>query len=225
MPYKRPTLPPPELVARVERELTPTLYETLLAWSETRAIGVLSLEGLSDPLYPAILVLDAIADTLDGVRTWNPERRPLRFHLMRVVNSRLSHDLERRRRRRHLPFHESEDSGESLIEAEMSLRMDDPRSRPEGSLALAELRGRVYQELRTLAGDDADTLHLIATYADGAQDRAEVMAATGWTLGVFVNVRRRLNTLVRTLPAELREAATDALAREPSRPALVTEAA
>jgi hypothetical protein len=225
MPYKRATLPPPELVARVERELTPTLYETLLAWSETRAIGVLSLEGLSDPLYPAILVLDAIADTLDGVRTWTPERRPLRFHLMRVVNSRLSHDLERRRRRRHLPFHESEDSGESLIEAEMSLRMDDPRSRPEGSLALAELRARVDQALRTLAGDDADTLRLIATYADGAQDRAEVMAATGWTLGVFVNVRRRLNTVVRALPAELREAATDALAREPSRPALVTEAA
>src|SRR5689334_17068741 len=116
MPYKRPTVPPPELVARIERELTAALYETLLTWAETRAIGVLSLEGLSDPLYPACLVLDAIADTLDGVRTWNPERRPLRFHLMRVVNSRLSHDLERRRRRRHLPFHETEDSGESLIE-------------------------------------------------------------------------------------------------------------
>jgi hypothetical protein len=225
MPYKRPTVPPPELVARIERELTPALYATLLTWAETRAIGVLSLEGLSDPLYPASLVLDAIADTLDGVRTWNTEKRPLRFHLMRVVNSRLSHDLERRRRRRHLPFHESEDSGESLVETEMSLHVDDARTRPEGSLALAELRARICHALRALAGDDADTLRLIAAYADGAHDRAEVMAATGWTLGEFVNVRRRLNTLIRNLPAEVREAVTDSLAREPNRPALVAAAA
>ena len=78
------------------------------------------------------VVLDAIADTLDGICVWDATRRPLRYHLLRVVNWRMSHDLQRARRRHHVAYHEpdDEDGAESAAEMEMSLRRDDERTRP-----------------------------------------------------------------------------------------------
>lgn len=70
--------------------------------------------------------------------------------------------------------------------------------------------------LRLLAGGDGEVVALIDTYACGCDDRADVMQRLGWTLPKFINVRRRLSTLIGHLPDDLRAAAMDAVTRHSS---------
>ena len=216
MPRKAPSPPDAELLARIERELTQEVYAKVFVYAEMRAGGVMALEGRTDPQYAMCMVLDAVGDTLDGIRVWNPERRGLRHHLMRVVNSRISHDLGRARRRQHVVYDEPDDEGNNETELEMSLRRDDTRTRPEGTLALRELRERVYGALRALAESDACVLALLGAYEDGCHDRADVMDRLGWPLAEYVNHRRRLNTMVRRLPGDLGAVALEAVTRAPT---------
>jgi hypothetical protein len=216
MPKKAPAPPSAELLARIESELTQDIYAKVYVYAENRSGGLMALEGRKDPQYAMSMVLDAVADTLDGIRAWNPERRALRHHLMRVVNSRISHDLGRARRRRHVAYHEPDDDGENDAELEMSLRRDDARTRPEGALALRDVRERLYGALRVLAETDRDVLVLLGAYEDGYHSQGEVMARLAWSLAEFRKHRRRLNTIIRHLPDELRTAALDAVTRAPT---------
>ena len=221
MPRKPPTPPSPEVLARMRRELTPDLFRRLQGWAEHACARLLAMEGRDDPGYPKAMVLDAIGDTYAGIRTWDPERVPFSYFLMRVMNSRLSHEMTRARVRRHIPFHASGDASDDtgMITA-MSLQRDDERSRPEGQLARLEARARVLSSLRALAADDADVLLLLEGYAADDIRRDEVMARQAWTRGRHTNVRRRLATLVGHLPPDMLESGLDMLTRDGGPPPL-----
>jgi len=220
MPKKEPIPPSPDLVAQLQRELTPEVLRHVHMFADRISARLLALEGRDDPGYVPTMVQDAIGDTYAGIRTWDPARRSLRHHLARVIQSRVSHDVQRARRRRHVSFHEVTDSNdENAAAVEMSLRCDDERARPDGRLAVLEGRARVYQGLRDMAGDDAEVIALLDAYQDGHVRRDEVMGRLGWSLPHHVNVRRRLDTLSRRLPADLKATALEILVRDGGPPA------
>jgi hypothetical protein len=64
----------------------------------------------------------------------------------------------------------------------------------------------VLEHLRRAAAEDDEVIALLDSYAAGVTVRPEVLARLGWDLPRFVNVRRRLNSLVGSLPTELHEA-------------------
>lgn len=221
MPKKEPTPPTPDVVAQLQRELTPDLLRKLRIWADRSCARLLTLEGRDDPAYVSIMVQDAIGDTFAGIRTWDPARRILRHHLARVIQSRVSHDVERARRRRHVSFHEVDDSSdENPAAVAMSLRRDDERTRPDGRLAILEGRARLFGALRALAGDDAEVLALLDAYEAGHVRRDEAMARLGWTLPYHVNVRRRLDTLIRFVPPDVKATALEILTRDGGAPPL-----
>jgi len=221
MPKKEPTPPTPEVVAQLQRELTPDLLRSLRMWADRACARLLALEGRDDPAYVSIMVQDAIGDTYAGIRTWEPSRRILRHHLARVIQSRVSHDVERARRRRHVSFHEVDDSNdENPAAVAMSLRRDDERTRPDGRLAILEGRARLFVSLRALSSDDADVLALLDAYEAGHVRRDEAMAHLGWTLPHHVNVRRRLDTSIRCVPPDVKATALEILTRDGGAPPL-----
>lgn len=75
----------------------------------------------------------------------------------------------------------------------MSLRHEDVRARPDGRLSQREVRARLYGALRDLATKDAEVIALLDAYEAGYLRRDEAIASLGWTLPLFVNVRRRLD--------------------------------
>ena len=228
MPKKSPVEPNKEWLELFERELTQSVYARVIAYADRIASKLHALEGIDDRNYAVMLVLDAIGDTVQGIRAWDPTRRSLASHLCGVVQSRIYHDTKRAQRRRHIAYHEpdhaDEQTGEmSAAETEMSLRLDSDRAKPDGAVTLAELSHRFCGTLRVLASNDLEVLALIESYATGCQDRADVMHRNGWSVPEFVNVRRRLNTVLGHLPQELlddaRETVTAGAATERSRAA------
>lgn len=149
MPKKAPTPQPPELVRQIEREvLAPGFLADLERWTDRQCARLLSIENRSDPHKATEMIHGAVVDTCDGIRSWSPERRTLQQHLEQVINSRLWHECERARVRRHIPFDVSEDSqDESPAAVEMSLRHEDVRARPDGRLSQREVRDRLYEHL------------------------------------------------------------------------------
>lgn len=225
MPHRPPVPPPPELVERIKREVAePGFLRNLLIWSERQVGKLLSIEGRSDPHMASALVNDAIVDTCDGVRRWDPVARTLRRHLEQTVNSRLWHECERSRRRRHIALDtvsvdDSRDDAPS-IDIEMSLRREDPRTRPDGLYAQHEVRAKVLDELRTRAVDDSGVLALLASHEAGYHREGEACGWLGLTLHGHRNVVRRLRTLQGRVPAELRADMRDMLVRDGGPPAM-----
>jgi hypothetical protein len=218
MPKKKPVEQSAEWKAVFQRDLTDDVYARVLGYAEKISLKLHIIEGITDPGYAKSLVLDAVGDTLRGIRQWYPARRSLHSHLCSVVQSRAYHDTQRAIRRPHIAYHEPDDIDEqtgevSLAETEMSLRRDEDHSRPEGAVVRAELFRRFCRTLRTLAADDAELVSLIDAYTTGCDNRAEVMKRLSWTLSKFVNVRRRLNTLLGRLPEDLRAAAFETVTR------------
>jgi hypothetical protein len=220
MPRKAPTPQTPEFLARVYRDMTPDVWRRLRAYAEKQSAKLHQLEGIHDPDYAANVASDAFVDTIDGVRTWDPSRRHLFSHLCGVVQSRIAHRVQHVTRFRHVAFHEPDDgddntSAVSLIETEMSLRLDDHRKRPDGAVTNAELRAKVYAAARELAAKDVEILAMLDAHESGALSEPEIIEHLGWTREHYFNVWRRFDRMRHKLPAELRDAALDVLTRGP----------
>lgn len=219
MSHRRPVPPPPELVERIKREVaSPGFLRDLLIWAERQVGKLLAIEGRIDPDKATALVNDAIVDTCDGVRRWDPEARTLRRHLEQTINSRMWHECDRSRRRHHITLDtvsvdDSQDEAPS-IDIEMSLRREDPRTRPDGLLAQHEVRAKILHELRMGAADDSGVLALLASHEAGCHREGEACERLGLTLHRHRNVVRRLRTLQGRVPAELREDMRDMLIRD-----------
>jgi len=87
-----PWSPPPSWRAEFERQATSEMFERATRYARTRVRMIQRIGGTVDPLYARELVLDAVGDTFDGVRRWNPEERPLLDHVIATVCSRSGHD-------------------------------------------------------------------------------------------------------------------------------------
>ncbi len=222
MPKKVPVPPPPALIDQIKQEVAePGFLSSLASWTDRQCGRLLAIEGREDQGKATELLHSAVVDTCDGLRTWDPQRKPLRRHLEQVINSRLWHECERNRRRRHIPLDtvsmdDSQDEVGAIVE--MSLQREDRRTRPDGSFAQREVRSHLFATMRSLAGQDEELVALLDAYELGDVRRDEAMARLDWNLGTFVNVRRRLETILRRVPEELRAAAIDALTRDGGAP-------
>lgn len=219
MPKKAPTPPPPAVLLLIERELTERFLVEVTRYAERACGRLLSIEDRKDPQYAMELVHAAIVDTCDGIRSWDPARVTLRRHFEQTINSRVWHECERARRRRHVAFDAMTDSqDENAIAVEMSLRHDDARARPEGRLAQRDVRERLFAALRMMAAGDAEVMALLRAYEAGDVRRDEAVGWLGWEVQTYVNVRRRLDRMVRRIPGELRAAVIDVLTRDGGSP-------
>jgi len=222
MAHRAPVLPSPDLIERIKREIAaPGFLRDLTMWAERQVGRGLSIENRLEPNKATDIVNAAIVATLEGVRRWDPVARPLRRHLEQTINSKLWHEYDRTRRRRHIhrdttSVDDSHD--EAAIDVEMSLRREDPRTRPDGLLAQREVQARIFEVLRARAGTDRALLELLDTYETHVHREGEVSVQLGLNERSFWNLVRRFHTARGHVPAELRENLRDMLARDGGAP-------
>lgn len=213
MPRKAAASPPGDLLDQIKGEISaPGFLADLTAWADRQCGKLLAIENRIDPHKATDLVNAAIVATCDGVRAWDPHARTLRRHLEQTINSRLWHECDRLRRRRHITLDTAsvdDSQDECAVDVEMSLRREDPRTRPDGQLAQREVRSRVFHALRSHAADDPDMLAFLAAYEAGHTREGEAMAHLNLTARSFDNVVRRFRTLRKHIPAALRRDALD----------------
>lgn len=210
---------------RFHRELDNTTLAKARGYAEKLISRYHQIEGISDRRAPHDIVNQAVADTLAGIRVWDPEREPppgglpLHRHLCRVVYSRAYHDRQRRKRQRALSFHETDldaaDSVDNMVEVRMSLARDDARKHAEHEVMLAEMRERVLAAAKA-ATDDAEVLRYIDFLARGLKE-GEMRREAEWDENAFNRIKRRYSTVLLELPARLLRDARDLLARWPVR--------
>lgn len=218
MAHRPPTPPSSDLVERIKREIAePGFLRDLTIWAERQVGKVLSIENRNDPNKAAELINDAIVDTCDGVRRWDPEARTLRRHLEQTINSRMWHECERGRRRRHIALDTvsvDDSQDEAGIDVEMSLRREDPRTRPDGLFAQREVRHKVLQSMRSRATRDPELLAFLDAYEVGHHREGEISERLQLTERTFENVLRRFKTIRRHVPPALQADMHDMLIRD-----------
>lgn len=207
MSRRAPTPPPPELLARIKLEIAaPGFLADLTAWADRQCGKLLSIENRIEPHKATDLVNGAIVATCDGVRTWHHEARTLRRHLEQSINSAISNECEKLRRRRHIPLDTTsvDDSQDGAsIDVEMSLQREDVRTRPDGLFAQREVRAKVFHALRSHAAGDAGLLAFLDAYEAGHSREGEVVARLNLHDQAFRNVLKRFYRLRTHIPDEL----------------------
>lgn len=206
MPKKKPELVSPEWLAVVRSALTDEVCGVALRYAWGRVELMKRAEVLVPEGEAAALANDAVADTLTRVRVWHPERVKLTTHLCGVIRSRTSARMARVRKIRHESIQEGDEDEGAEAEIAASLAVADGAERADATLAGLELAARVVEHLRRAAAGDDEVIALLDSYAAGVTVRPAVLARLGWDLPRFVNVKRRLSSLVRSLPSELHEA-------------------
>ncbi len=218
MPRKAAASPPGDVVDQIKREISaPGFLVDLTAWADRQCGRLLALENRVDPHKATDLVNAAIVATCDGVRVWDPNARTLRRHLEQTINSRLWHECERLRRRRHITLDTAsvdDSQDECAVDVEMSLRTEDPRTRPDGRLAQRQVRARVFHSLRAQAAGDDELLAFLDAYEAGHTREGEAMARLNLTERGFDNIVRRFRTLRKHIPDALRRDALDMIAND-----------
>lgn len=96
----------------------------------------------------------------------------------------------------------------------MSLRREDPRTRPDGLFAQREVRVKVLHALRERAAGDQTLLAFLDAYEDGHHREGEVTERLNLTENTFYNVLRRFKTLRGHIPGALRADMRDMLIRD-----------
>ena len=205
--------PPPSWRAEFERQATQDLIKRATKYARKRVRMVQRVGRKVDPLYARELVLDAVGDTLDGTRKWDPDERPLLNHVIATVFSRTGHEVVRAAHQRHRSLDDSADDNSSdgrPLEAEASRTLASLATR---SLDAAEVHARrAVEALRHASGGNELIGVLLDAFEQGKTERREVMEWTGWSARTYDNVRRYLVRLVDKLPAEVREIAAELLA-------------
>lgn len=162
---------------------------------------------------PSILVQDAITDTWIGVVpvSWGIEANPeqpeqpeqkIEIHLRKLIGRRTWSRLARARKRIRVALE---------VFADGAVDGGPVRLRADASLGRARLVRRLGGELRERAIGDPQMLTLLDAYQAGADTPREVMKLTGWSRQDFLNVRRRLDRMLATVPDELRTAALETM--------------
>jgi hypothetical protein len=206
-------VPPPGWRAEFERQATRDLIERLTRYARRRAQMIVRVGRKVDPLYARELVQDAIGDTLEGRRSWDPARTTLLAHLMGVVHSRSGHDLVRAATFRHRSLDDSADDNSvdgRPLEAEASHAFARHAGAPE-ELIVSHAR-RAVDEIRRACSADRNLFQLLDAFENGKVERRDVMEFTGMSAKTYDNARHRLFRLVAKLPAELHESAAELLA-------------
>ncbi len=210
---------------RFNRELTNEVLGRARGYAEKLTFRYLQGEGITDHRYAHDIVNQAVLDTLQGIRTWDPDREPppggipLFRHLCRVVYSRAYHERQRRKRQRGVAFHsldiDSEHSVDNVIEGKMSLKRDDERQRPESRVLLRDLREKLYGPMRMHAAGDPEVLAYIGCLEEGITDEPSIRERGGWDENAFNRIRRRYLTAIKKIPESVLFDAKQVISRSP----------
>lgn len=205
MPRKSAIEMSPEWMERFQREMTDELYKELTEYVDNQVRRHQSFEHREDKQEGRALVHDAISDTIDGIRYWDPEGPiPLAMHVRRCVQSRLSHMVTRAKARRYRVITDLDENGDNSAEIEVSLRACDERKMPLAWIGKSEVLGQVREHL-TRAARDEEVIGLLDGLIAGLKT-GEICRQQGWTEQEHENVMRRLRTVALGLPESLRRA-------------------
>lgn len=211
MPKKEPERVKPDWLAVVQAALTEEACYVALryAWGRVELMKRADVVVQEDEAHA--LANDAIADTLTRVRAWEPARVKLTTHLCGVIRSRTNARIARVRKIRHESIEAVDENWEQPAEIEASLATGDEGKRIEARATLAELAAKVLSALREAADGDGDLIAMLETYERGTTQRQDLMLRLGWDDYQYMNVKRRLDRLVRDLPPDLRRMAAETM--------------
>lgn len=211
---------------RFNRELTDQTLARARGYAEKLIAHYHQAEGIVDLRAPHDIVNQAVADTLAGIRTWDPDREPpkggipLYRHLCRVVYSRAYHDKARRKRQRSVSFHEvnvdSDESIDNVVETRMSLKRTDERRHPDYQVMLREMKERLYTPAKEHAKGDREVLDYIGCLEDGVFAEPDIKRRCGWDTKQFDRIKLRYLTAIKRIPEQVRRDAMELIARSPA---------
>lgn len=200
-------VPPLATLRALEEQNTHELRVKARRFAESRVRQVREVGQPVPSDYAIELVDDAITNTWLGISRWDPKRCPLLVHLRCVIRDRTAKEIRRGWRFAHIPIHIAANDSTDYAEVEHALGVD-------GNSLPVEFAGFVFRvacELKVFAHGDANADALLDCWQVGIIERDDVMAHTGLTLVKYKVVRRRLLSLAKRLPGDLRESACELL--------------
>lgn len=158
----------------------------------------------AEPVDVEQIVRDAIADTATGRRAWDPTRVPASTHLCGVIRNHTRVLVQKAVKASIQVF----TALESPDGREFQFPVDETRAKE-----IRDIVSRIYDLLMraaTMKGDN-DVQNLLAALQLGASARSEIAEMTGMSAEDVTRARRRLESLIAALPAELRWDAIETL--------------
>lgn len=177
-----------EMLRRVRR------YARRVASSIAEA-GGLGGESCADELLQ-----DCVTDTISGVLIWDPATTALEHHLMARIRSRGRDERHRVLQHPHRSIDaidSEEENSPTLAEADQALIS----SQDEAAKRYATARLAL---MREQAAADPDLQAILDAVEQGAEGKAEILAASGLTEKAYRNARLRLRRLGDRAPADTR---------------------
>jgi hypothetical protein len=154
------------------------------------------------------LLASAIADTWFGVLSWDPGEATLLDHVQDAIRSRARDEWRRAKRFPSASLDACEEDEEEderaaalWTDVEEALAANAPTMDARQRLLALEAFDRV----RALAVRDRELVTALDTMRKGHTERADLMRVLGWSARHYDRVRRRLDRLLRELPAGMRE--------------------
>ncbi len=200
----------PDVLAAFRAQATPALYLAAQRFARQWAKLPRRAGRRVDHLYPRELVQDALADTWNGTLAWDPARRSLLDHVRNAIRWRAWNDARHAKRFPHVAWNTAAND-ETSVRIEVEVHDTQASQADAAPLILVGLIVTLAAELRRLAEHDDEAQAILDCWADSIVERDDVMARTHFTAAQYKAARRRLLYLVKRLPPELREAASDIL--------------
>jgi DNA-directed RNA polymerase specialized sigma24 family protein len=195
--------PPGEWRRRFDEQLTNEVRISVAKFAIYEANRIrlsIDIDDLQDVVH------SAIAGTLAGRLSWDPDRAPLAAHLCCVVRSKLSYIKKRQRKLRGRSL--DDDGVTEAFEGQVSDALTPSRDR---EIVAAHL-GRVLSRVRGQLHDDRDVFAIITAMLDGGgEHRRDLIGLTGLSPKAFDNAWRRLERDVETIPNDEYQAALAAM--------------
>lgn len=214
--------PSADVLERIHAELAePSTLKKVysFAWGQVKWLG--RIGRLASPVGPSAveeLVNQAIADTMDGTLTWNPQAVRLSTHLCQAIKSRTWKQGTRDPAVELSPLPDeargkARSTPESLTATEAP---DAPFLEHEQDQLDRLLASAVREHLDNLVRErNAEHVGLLLlAYDEGIEGRSDIAQATGMTVDEVTNARKRLKGMLTELPSDLAARIRDRLRAE-----------
>ena len=182
----------------LERELTPTVQRSLLAYARRRERWLVVNGVRSAVDEAATYVADAVSDTAIGAVLCGPGVSIV-AHLRGVIRGRTARIMDRARSAPHASVDDPDLGAQTRWEM---IGAVGTVADPSAACIAAEQTTRVVEYVEAEAADDAPVLDLLCAYQAGARGIAEVIEATGMRPGVADAARKRLDRILDGMPAD-----------------------
>lgn len=202
MPEFAVPLQPESWRSEFERQATPDVRERLYRAARARLRMYAGRTRHVNDADVDDVVMSALADTLDGGLSWDPGSQTLERHLLDAIAFRVRDQARFKNRHGHEPYEEDE-SGEPIT----SRVIDDIGD----TYDLRVVADQVVSDIQVRVTDDPEVLMLMALFAEGVTDRADVIREAKMSPAEYDNAVRRLRRLTKQLPKQTRDAAMAAL--------------